>query len=98
MSSTNLFKRWQNIKARCYNPKAKRYERYGGRGIVVCDEWLHDFAAFANWAVQSGYLRELQIDRIDNDGPYAPNNCRWVTPLENSRNRGGKRAAKTPTA
>lgn len=76
-----------HMKDRCYNPKDKRYERYGGRGITICDEWLNDYSAFENWALSNGYSDDLTIDRIDNDGNYEPNNCRFVTVKENNNNR-----------
>jgi hypothetical protein len=70
---------------RCENPKRDNYPRYGGRGIYVCDQW-HNPHAFFDWALQNGYSRGLQIDRIDNNGNYCPENCRFVCPKENSRN------------
>lgn len=83
--------RYNHIKERCYNPNAKAYPRYGGRGITVCDEWLNDFSAFEKWCLENGYKPELQIDRIDNDGPYAPWNCRFATNKENSQHKGSTR-------
>ena len=75
------------IKTRCYNPHYKAYDYYGGRGIVVCQEWLDDPNAFVDWTHSSGWRRGLEIDRIDTDGPYSPQNCRWVTRKDQQRNR-----------
>jgi len=75
------------MKTRCYNLKDKHYKDYGGRGIKVCEEWLNDSRKFIKWSLENGYKKELQIDRIDNNGNYSPDNCRWVTPKENSRNK-----------
>ena len=64
---------------RCYHKSCSRYFRYGGRGIVVCDEWRNDNTAFYRWALANGYREGLTLDRIDNDGDYTPDNCRWVS-------------------
>lgn len=77
---------WYHIKERCYNKKSKSFHRYGGRGITVCDEWLHSSEAFKSWALAAGYKPGLEIDRIDNDKGYSPENCRWVTKTQNARN------------
>jgi hypothetical protein len=74
------------MRARCRIPTATYFRRYGGRGISVCAEWA-SFEAFRDWALASGYADDLEIDRRDNDGDYTPENCRWVTHVENSRNR-----------
>jgi len=71
---------------RTTNPSFRFFPRYGGRGIKVCREW-DDVHAFIRWANDHGYAPDLQIDRIDNDGDYSPDNCRWVTPATNCRNR-----------
>lgn len=82
-SNTRLYNIWGCMKQRCCNPRNPRYGRYGGRGIMVCDEWLHSFEKFKEWSISNGYEDGLQIDRIDNDGNYEPNNCRWVTREKN---------------
>ncbi len=78
---------WANMKQRTTNPKVKCFPNYGGRGIIMCDDWLKSFENFFEWANNSGWKKSMQIDRIDNDQGYFPENCRWVTPLDNSRNR-----------
>jgi hypothetical protein len=80
-----LYVIWMNMLQRCNNEKSTSYQRYGKRGIRVCYEW-HDYSAFRDWALSHGYNEKLTIDRIDNKGDYTPSNCRWVTPLEQSRN------------
>lgn len=82
-----IYQTWANIKTRCTNPKTPYYDRYGGRGIKVCDEWMNDFQSFYDWAIANGYQEGLQIDRIDNDGDYTLENCRWVTKEVNANNK-----------
>lgn len=78
---------YTNMKTRCYNEKYSLYHRYGGRGIKVCDEWLNSFEKFREWAFENGWSKDLTLDRIDNDGNYEPNNCKWSTIQEQSNNR-----------
>lgn len=83
--TSRLYKVWTGMKQRCENPNKDSYAGYGARGVYVCDEW-QDFEVFAAWAEENGYDGKLDIDRIDNDGSYSPENCHWVTRSENLRN------------
>lgn len=83
-----LYGVWRGMIARCTNPRHKYYANYGGRGIAVCPAWLGSEAGLAQFIADMAPAHEpgLQLDRIDNDGPYSPSNCRWVTKSENNRN------------
>ena len=83
---TRLYNIWSNMKMRAYNPKHKHYNDYGGRGITIWEEWL-DIHNFYNWAMSNGYSDGLSLDRIDNNGNYCPENCRWTTPNIQARNQ-----------
>ena len=102
-NAERLYGIYQDMRRRCYDPRRPAYPDYGGRGIYICNEWYYpdDFAkgyvAFRDWAYKNGYYDQpddtpygkmLSIDRIDNDGPYAPWNCRWVDMYHQSNNRG----------
>lgn len=80
-----LYKCWKNMKTRCYNPKNKNYKSYGDKGIIVCNEWKNDSTAFLKWAFANGWLKGLSIDRINNNGNYEPENCRFISGSENTR-------------
>lgn len=84
---SKLYHTWNAIKYRCNNPKSKDFANYGERGISICTEWENDFLAFYKWAMQNGYSPELTIDRIDNNGNYCPENCRWVTTATQNTNK-----------
>ena len=93
-----LYSVWKNMKYRCNNPKAKPYPSYGGRGIKVCPEWENSFDAFKTWAMEAGYdydapYGKLTLDRIDCNGNYCPENCRWVDMKAQADNRRSGRSA-----
>ena len=85
-SNSRLYSIWHSMLSRCKNQHNTCYGYYGGRGVTVCKEW-HDFNNFTQWAEQTGYQENLTIDRIDVNEGYNPVNCRWVTMLEQSRNK-----------
>lgn len=91
--NTRLYKTWATMKQRCHNPNDHAYERYGGRGITVCEEWFNDYHQFSKWAKESGYSDDLTLDRIDNNKGYFPGNCRWATYQDQARNRRNTRLA-----
>ena len=92
LSELPLWSVWQSMIARCTATECLNYLNYTSRGITVCDEWFNDFLPFLNWALANGWEEGLQIDRIDNDSGYRPDNCRFVTPQENCQNRRSTRA------
>ena len=84
-----LYTIYTNMKARCYNVDSPNYKNYGGRGIIICKEWLNDYTLFKTWSLNNGYNDDLTIDRINVNGNYEPSNCRWVdikTQCNNKRN------------
>lgn len=84
-SSGPVYRAWIHMRERCWNPKCHAFKNYGARGISVCERWAHDFSAFA---IDMGPRPAgHSLDRIDNDGNYEPDNCRWATPTEQVRNR-----------
>ena len=90
MRKTRLYRIWYCMKNRCYQQSYHAFHHYGGRGIKVCDGWLHDFQAFYDWAMANGYRDDLTIDRIDSNGNYEPSNCRWTTMAEQNKNKRAK--------
>lgn len=81
-----LYDIWNTMRQRCYNPKATGFKRYGGRGIKVCDRWLESFWNFVN-DIGPRPSPEHSVDRRENDGDYAPDNCHWATRIQQARNR-----------
>ena len=97
LQSSKLYQVHNSMKQRCFNKKDKGYKNYGGRGIIVCNEWSDKekgFINFYNWAVKNGYQEGLTIDRIDVNGNYEPSNCRWVTQQKQQLNKRTNRFLK----
>lgn len=83
-SGGKLYVIWKNMRRRCLNKNIREFKWYGGKGIKVCPQWLHDYPAFKAWALANGYEEGLSIDRIDSNGNYEASNCRWITRSENT--------------
>lgn len=82
-----LFMSWVGMRNRCYYVKHNRYANYGGKGIVVCEEWKGNFKSFFEWGIANGWAKGLSIDRIDTNKSYSPDNCRFSTVSEQNKNR-----------
>lgn len=85
-SNTRLYKLWCSMRHRCNTKSDSNYHKYGAKGIKVCDEWNKNFMSFYNWSISNGYQDNLSIDRIDNNKGYSPDNCRWLTMLQQMNN------------
>ena len=85
--NTRIYNIWRSMRQRCNNPRTNRYHCYGGRGIIVCDNWNDDFMSFYEWAISNGYHDGLTIDRINVEGNYEPLNCRWASDEQQQNNR-----------
>lgn len=85
--ASRLYVIWSGMLQRCYYRGGKDFKNYGGRGITVCAEWENDYSAFKKWAMSHGYSETFSIDRIDVDGNYQPDNCRWATPKQQANNK-----------
>lgn len=86
-TKTRLYREWRGMRRRCSAASGEKHENYVKRGIAVCTEWTNSFEAFRDWALANGYRDDLTLDRIDNDGNYCPQNCRWVTMEVQNNNR-----------
>ena len=86
-SKTKLYRIWDEMNGRCHCKSNKAFKNYGGRGISVCDEWRNDFSAFRLWAISNGYQEGLTIERVNNNGNYSPDNCKWIPRSDQPRNR-----------
>lgn len=91
-----MYSSWASMKNRCYNPNNASYKDYGGRGISVCYEWQESFENFFMWAMTHGYKEGLEIDRIDVNGHYEPENCKWSNDSEQSFNQRPQEGQKYP--
>lgn len=87
MSNTKIYSVYANMKDRCYNDNHHEFKNYGGKGIIICNDWLNKengFINFYNWSIENGYEEGLSIDRIDENKNYCPENCQWITRSENT--------------
>ena len=95
LTGSPLFNVWTKMKQRCLNPNDKDWKNYGGRGVTVCDRWSESFEGFLE-DMGPTYEKGLTLDRVDNNGPYAPDNCRWATVKQQSSNKRTNVCIQTP--
>lgn len=93
LTNTSLYTTWESMKKRCYYPKHPGYKNYGGKGVIICEEWKTDFKKFYDWAMKNGYSEGLTLDRINPNGNYEPGNCQWLTLSENVKRAWADRRA-----
>ena len=86
-TSKRLYSILSGMKSRCFSKNNPNFNHYGGRGITICQEWIDNFRSFEKWAIENGYNNDLTIDRIDVNGNYEPDNCRWITNKEQQNNK-----------
>ena len=86
-TKSKLYKMYQHMKGRCYCETDNKYKNYGKRGITICKEWLEDYTNFLKWSIENGYKEGLSIERIDVNGNYEPNNCKFISVSEQTRNK-----------
>lgn len=86
----NVYDIWRMMKKRCFDKNAKEYVNYGKRGITICPTWL-EYKSFLTWALENGYKKGLSIERIDNNGNYCPENCKWISLAKQARNKRNNR-------
>lgn len=90
LGKPKTYSHWVNMKTRCLNKNNVKYKDYGGRGIKVCDEWLN-FENFHYWAINNGFKSDLTLERINVNGNYEPNNCKWIPMIEQAKNKRNSR-------
>lgn len=81
----SLYRTWRNIKSRCYNKNVRSYAQYGAKGIGICSEWINSPELFISWSLSAGWKHGLVIDRVDHNGNYSPDNCRFISASDNNK-------------
>lgn len=86
-TGTRLYSIWKSMKCRCLNKNHPTFKYYGKRGITICADWIDDFSKFQEWALSHGYSEDLELDRINVNSDYSPDNCRWISHYQQTMNR-----------